>query len=125
MLVGSSAFTSARGRPPSATVRLTVERSASYDASDQATAAQGLDDRLARARREPARAFATARALLKGRLYRWYYRARGIRFRAGRNFRVFGSVSIRGPGEVIFGDNVAVFGRTTPWTYSRDARIVV
>jgi len=78
-----------------------------------------------RARAEPRRAVVIAIALLKGFLYRAYYRVRGIRFRAGRNFRVYGRLSIRGPGEVIFGDNVAVFGPTTPWTYTREARIVV
>jgi acetyltransferase-like isoleucine patch superfamily enzyme len=38
---------------------------------------------------------------------------------------VFGRLSIRGPGEVIFGDNVKVFGRTTPWTYTPESRIVI
>jgi acetyltransferase-like isoleucine patch superfamily enzyme len=80
---------------------------------------------LDRARREPRRALAAARALLKGHLYRLFYRIRGTRFRAGRSLRVFGSLSVRGPGEVIFGDNVVVYGRATPWTYSDQARIVV
>ncbi|MDQ3950242.1 MAG: acyltransferase [Gemmatimonadota bacterium] len=80
---------------------------------------------LRRARREPGRALAVARALIKGHLYRLYYRVRGSRFRAGRNLRVYGSLSIRGPGEVVFGDNVVVYGRPTPWTYARQARIVV
>ncbi|MFN2565532.1 MAG: DapH/DapD/GlmU-related protein, partial [Gemmatimonadaceae bacterium] len=35
------------------------------------------------------------------------------------------SLRVRGPGEVVFGDNVVVYGPTTPWTYSREARIVV
>jgi acetyltransferase-like isoleucine patch superfamily enzyme len=80
---------------------------------------------LRRVRREPRRALAAGRALMKGYLYRVYYRSRGIRFRAGRNLRVFGRLSIRGPGEVVFGDNVVVYGRTTPWTYDPEARIVV
>src|SRR3712207_436235 len=80
---------------------------------------------LRRAAREPVRAFRVLLALAKGHVYRVYFRARGLRFRAGRNFRVFGTLSVRGPGEVVFGDNVAVYGRTTPWTYSREARIVV
>lgn len=64
-------------------------------------------------------------ALAKGHLYRIYFRVRGIRFCAGRNFRVFGSLDVRGPGEVVIGENVAVYGRPTPWTYSREARIVI
>jgi acetyltransferase-like isoleucine patch superfamily enzyme len=80
---------------------------------------------LRRARREPGRAIAAGWALLKGHFYRAYFRLRGLRFQAGRNLRVFGSISLRGPGEVIFGDNVVVYGRTTPWTYTPEARILV
>ena len=80
---------------------------------------------LHRARREPRRAIAAGVAVLKGHLYRLYFRLRGVRFRAGRNLRVFGRLSVRGPGEVVFGDDVKVFGRTTPWTYAREARIVI
>lgn len=87
-----------------------------------AGATRGL---LRRARREPRRAVAAGWALLKGHLYRAYFRLRGLRFQAGRNLRVFGSISLRGPGEVIFGDNVVVYGRTTPWTYTPEARILV
>jgi acetyltransferase-like isoleucine patch superfamily enzyme len=74
---------------------------------------------------EPGRAAKAAVALLRGHFYRAYYRVRGTRFRAGRNLRVFGRLSIKGPGEVVFGDNVKVFGPTTPWTYAADARIVI
>jgi acetyltransferase-like isoleucine patch superfamily enzyme len=80
---------------------------------------------LRRAGREPGRAAKAAVALFKGFLYKAYYRIRGRRFRAGRNLRVFGSLSVRGPGEVVFGDNVAVYGAAKPWTYTADARIVV
>ncbi len=74
-----------------------------------------------RALAEPGRALAVARALLKGHWYRVFYRLRGVRFRAGRNLRVFGRLSIRGPGEVVFGDNVVLLDTATPWTYSREA----
>jgi acetyltransferase-like isoleucine patch superfamily enzyme len=80
---------------------------------------------LQRARQEPRRATAAALALLKGQIYRVYFRLRGVRFRAGRNLRVFGSLSVRGPGEVVFGDNVTVYGRVMPWTYAPKARVVV
>ena len=73
----------------------------------------------------PGRALAVGRALLKGHWYRLFYRLRGIRFRAGRNLRVFGRLSIRGPGEVVFGNNVVLLDTATPWTYSREARIVI
>jgi acetyltransferase-like isoleucine patch superfamily enzyme len=80
---------------------------------------------LRRAWREPRRALRVALAVLKGRLYPAYFRARGIRFRAGRGLRIFGSLSLRGPGEVILGDGVVVYGRPTPWTFTREARIVI
>ena len=64
-------------------------------------------------------------ALLRGYIYMAYYRIRGRRVRAGRNLRVFGRLSIRGPGEVIFGDHVKVFGLATPWTYTPESRIVI
>jgi acetyltransferase-like isoleucine patch superfamily enzyme len=78
-----------------------------------------------RALGDPGRAVATGVAALRGYLYMAYYRIRGRRFRAGRNLRVFGRLSIRGPGEVIFGDNVTVFGLATPWTYTPESRIVI
>lgn len=81
--------------------------------------------RLAQAISRPGRAWYVARALLKGHFYKRWYALRGIRFRAGRNLRVHGSLSVRGPGEVIFGDDVTVNGHATPWTYSREARIVI
>jgi acetyltransferase-like isoleucine patch superfamily enzyme len=71
------------------------------------------------------RAAAAGVALLRGYVYLAYYRIRRRRFRAGRNLRVFGRLSIRGPGEVIFGDNVKVFGLATPWTYTPESRIVI
>ena len=80
---------------------------------------------MKRALAEPGKALGVAWALLKGYWYRAFYRLRGTRFRAGRNLRVFGRLSIRGPGEVVFGDNVVVLETTTPWTYSREARIVI
>jgi acetyltransferase-like isoleucine patch superfamily enzyme len=86
---------------------------------------RSLSALLQRARAEPRRGFLYALALLKGQLYKLYYPLRGIRFRAGRHFLVYGSLSICGPGEVIFGDRVAIWGKVTPWTYSREARILV
>lgn len=80
---------------------------------------------LRRAIAEPGRAVAVAMALLRGHWYRWSCRVRGVRFRAGSNLRVFGRLDIRGPGEVIFGDNVVVHDHPTPWTVTPEARIVI
>jgi acetyltransferase-like isoleucine patch superfamily enzyme len=77
-----------------------------------------------RAMAEPGTAVSYAIALMKGYWYRAICRVLGRRFTAGARFRVFGRLSVRGPGEVVFGDNVALWGRVNAWTYSADARIV-
>lgn len=74
---------------------------------------------------DPRQAFRVVRALFRGRLYLWWYRMRGVRLQAGPNFRVFGKLSVRGPGRVIFGRDVKILGTVTPWTYSRDAVIEI
>jgi acetyltransferase-like isoleucine patch superfamily enzyme len=65
------------------------------------------------------------RAILKGLWCRAWFRLRGVRFRAGRNLRIDGRLVIRGPGRVIFGDNVRVGMTVTPWTYASDSLISV
>ena len=74
---------------------------------------------------EPGHAIRVGLAILKGHFYKIYWPLRGRRFQAGRNFRVFGSLVVRGPGRVIFGDNVRVIQRTTPFTHGPDAVITV
>jgi len=74
---------------------------------------------------QPARALGVSIALAKGMWYRISCRMRGRRFVAGRNFRVFGSLDVRGPGQVVFGDNVVLLDLASLWTYSAKARIVV
>lgn len=80
---------------------------------------------IAKAVKEPGRAISHAAALARGMLYPVLFRLIGRRFRAGRGLAIFGSLSVRGPGEVVFGDNVAIWGRVNAWTYDRDARILV
>jgi len=48
-----------------------------------------------------------------------------VRFQAGRNLRIDGRLVIRGPGQVVFGDNVRVGMTVTPWTYTSDSLISV
>jgi acetyltransferase-like isoleucine patch superfamily enzyme len=78
-----------------------------------------------KAMKEPGSAILYALALLKGYWYRWILWALGRDFRAGRRFRAFGRLSVRGPGSVVFGDNVALWGRVNAWTYAPGARIVI
>jgi len=84
-----------------------------------------LGAQLGRVVREPSHALEVSLALLKGRWYKFWYRLRGLRFTAGRNFRVFGTLVLSGPGEVIMGDNISLMGRVTPWTHGREARITI
>ena len=81
--------------------------------------------RLKAAVRSPGRAISVLRAIAKGQWCRAWYRLRGVRFEAGRNFRVFGTLSIRGPGLVRFGNDVVVDMIVTPWTYDSAATIEV
>lgn len=80
---------------------------------------------LGSALREPGRALSYGLALIKGYWYRVILRILGRRFRAGARFRVFGRLSVRGPGEVVFGENVATWHRVNAWTYSADAKLVI
>lgn len=64
-----------------------------------------------------------AAALARGFWYKVWFRLRGRRFSAGRNFRVFGRIVLRGPGEVRIGDDAVIYGKTTPWTHSAEAQI--
>jgi acetyltransferase-like isoleucine patch superfamily enzyme len=80
---------------------------------------------LRRGLTDPIKGLRVGRALLRGHLFRILCRIRGVRFRAGRNFRLHGRLMVCKPGEVILGDDVVVHGLTTPLTYAPDARIIV
>jgi acetyltransferase-like isoleucine patch superfamily enzyme len=81
--------------------------------------------RLKAAVRSPRKAILVLRAMAKGQWYRAWYRLRGVRFEAGRNLRVFGTLSIKGPGLVRFGNDVVVDMRVTPWTHDAAATIEI
>lgn len=80
---------------------------------------------LLRALRNPGRAMQALRIRARGWRCRASCRLRGIRLETGRNFRISGRLVIRGPGRVVFGDDVLIDGLVTPWTYSEDAVISV
>jgi len=80
---------------------------------------------LAKVVANPGVAFREARYRLKAELFKMYCRLSGKRFRVGRNLRIEGRIVLRGPGEVILGDNVRIGQTVTPWTYSREARIEI
>ena len=81
--------------------------------------------KLLRALREPVKAAQILAAIGKG----WYYKIslplRGVRFSAGSKFLVFGSLRVRGPGRVAFGNDVTISMSVTPFTYSPEAVISI
>lgn len=81
--------------------------------------------RVRQAFADPGHAISVVFALGRGHWTRIWCRVRGVRFKAGKGLKVFGKLSIRGPGQVIFGDNVGVWETVTPWTYDKDAVITV
>ncbi len=85
----------------------------------------GAKPLLTRALGDPGRAWVVGWSLLRGWWYKISYPMRGIRFTAGRGFRVTGRLIVRGPGQVRFGDRVRVGMTVTPWTHTADARIEV
>lgn len=84
-----------------------------------------MSAKLRRALRHPGAAISAVVSLAKGAWYKWWYPLRGIRFSAGRGFRVSGRLQVRGPGTVRFGDNVHVGMTVTPFTYDAGAVIEV
>jgi acetyltransferase-like isoleucine patch superfamily enzyme len=49
----------------------------------------------------------------------------GSRVRIGKRFSLQGKLTFRGPGTVVFGDDVTVMAHATPYTHSPDARITI
>jgi acetyltransferase-like isoleucine patch superfamily enzyme len=84
-----------------------------------------LSSKLGKALLHPGTACEVAASYARAYAVRLSCRVRGIRFEAGRNFRITGKLVLKGPGRVVFGDNVIVDRVVTPWTYSADALIEV
>lgn len=74
---------------------------------------------------DPMGAVRVARALGRGVMSKLYWKMRGRQLIVGRNFRLEGRLSLRGPGRVVIGDNVRIGMTVTPWTYSREAIIEI
>lgn len=82
-----------------------------------------LASRIRKAIVNPGAALQLFWALAKGQYYKTTLPLRGVRFSAGRNLRIFGKLTVSGPGRVVFGDNVTVGMHVTPFTHHRDAEI--
>lgn len=81
--------------------------------------------RIAQGLANPRRGLTVLRQVVRGWRYKVWFRMRGLRFETGANFRVSGTISLRGPGRVVIGDNVHIDSLVTPWTYSPDAVITI
>lgn len=104
-----------------------MQGSAHVDPSPAADPGPAAESRLALARRHPGRALAVLLELARGALVRARCRLLGKRVRFGRNLRLLpgASLSLRGPGRVVFGDDVLIAGRVTPWTDRPEALIEI
>jgi acetyltransferase-like isoleucine patch superfamily enzyme len=83
--------------------------------------------RLEQARAEPRKALRVLMELARGSLVKLKCRLSGRRVSFGRNFRVMagGRVHFRGPGRVVFGDDVCIGELVTPWTETPEALITI
>lgn len=82
-------------------------------------------DLFSRVLHEPGNALAVAHAIFKGWCYSWWVKCFRPRIVIGRGLRIYGTLRIRGPGMVVFGDEVQIYGTVTPWTNRATARILV
>lgn len=80
---------------------------------------------LTKVARHPGTALRVAWQLFKGWRCRAICAVLGRRFECGRNLRIEGRLIIRGPGRVVFGDNVRIGMTVTPWTVNENAVIQV
>lgn len=65
------------------------------------------------------------RSLGRGLAYKGWCKVTRKKVTIGKNFHLDGRISIKGPGTVIFGDNVRVGEYTTPWTFTEEAVIEI
>lgn len=83
-------------------------------------------NKIKRGLRNPVAAYTACRSLLKGFYYKVKYKIFMKKVKIGKNFRVIGKLSIRGPGKVTIGDNaliVQTLNPVTPWSYHKNAEM--
>ena len=78
-------------------------------------------NKIMKAALNPGKAYAHVMRSLRGLLYKGLYAVIRPRVTIGRNFKVDGTLSIRGPGRVVIGDNVTIGMHVTPWTHEENA----
>lgn len=84
-----------------------------------------LSENIIKSIKNPGAAWRYLRMRSKGLTYKFCYAVTGQRVTFGKNFRVEGKLTIKGPGRVVFGDNVTIGMHVTPWTQSENAIIQI
>ncbi len=89
--------------------------------------AHSLVTTLAQVRREPRKGLRVLLELARGRLAQVHCKLLGKRVTFGRNFRIMtgGRLDVQGRGRVVFGDDVRIGMRVTPWTDTAEALIEI
>lgn len=82
-------------------------------------------NKILKAITNPGKAFNFAVVLIRSAWYRLLYVHILRRATIGKDFKVMGKLSIKGPGKVIIGDSVRIGMTVTPWTYHPDAVIEI
>lgn len=85
-------------------------------------------DKIKRGFTNPIKAFSYLMLILNGFYYKLKYTVLKRNVRIGKNFKVHGKFSFRGPGKLTIGNNVFVDGTShsvTPWTCDTNAEIVI
>jgi len=78
--------------------------------------------------RAPGKIIGYCASYLVGAYYRFKYQFVLNKASFGRNIRIRGKLIIKGPGKVVFGDDILIDGRghpVTPFTHSDDAKIII
>lgn len=79
--------------------------------------------KLINAFKHPIDSFRAIKSIFLGRFLALWWKCTFKRVHVGKDFRTEHWVSIKGPGTVIFGDNIRIGMPITPWTYHKDAVI--
>lgn len=85
-------------------------------------------DKIRKGLTNPIKSFSYLILILNGFYYKLKYAILKRNVLVGKNFKVRGRFSFRGPGKLTIGNNVFVDGTShsvTPWTYDTNAEIVI
>lgn len=84
-----------------------------------------MSSKLKKALKHPSHAIRVAKSIGLGYWYKAWYKICRKNVHIGKNFKVYGRLSIKGPGKVVIGDNCRVGMVVTPWTFSKRATISI